>query len=996
LLGLLLQPAPGHADGVTIITHGYNPSVATTPLWMASMRDAISTNYLNGAQNYGTITVTGSAGNLVATCSPWNVGLSGGTNGDILIVLDWSAVADSLTTSVTAQSVAAVVVNDIVTGQNGQRPLAELPIHLIGHSRGGGLICELARLLGNYGVVVDQLTPLDPHPLTASDPQPLPPTPAVIDTPAAIYQNVVFADVYIQTNAYPMGEYLSGGYNRIWASLIGGYNNNAAPYNTYAEHRNVLLLYQGTITLTNPVYNGEATMGATERAAWYNTYEAAGTNTGFTYSRLEGSGVRSSANTPVAGGDGIVAGLNNASVFGGSGARSSLAWSSAVWPNVAQLQVVSNGTALGSGTYQIPIGTTLQLPYVYLDYSNGCTVTLHVDTDRNPYNSNDVAVLSTNACAATGATYTQGTINWNTAGMSPQAAVYVYAEVTDGTHTRYFYAAPQLALVQPPPAVTITNTVTSVPATQATIVISGTNNAYVTGTMFYTNAATGASGSFSAQPAWSTPAITLAYGTNMVTVTGTNSGGVVASASISISRGAPSVMYVAANGANVWPYATWAGAATTIQAAVNAMAAGGTVWVSNGVYAAGGAFSASPAISNRVVISQAITLQSVNGPAVTFIAGAPDPSTGGLGTNATRCVFMSSGLLSGFTLTNGYTRADSDWNYQEGGGGALVTGGLISNCVAAGCFASHFGGGVDLFGGDAWNSILVGNTAYDGGGLKVQGDNAFNCLVYGNHASDSGGGAYFWQGGTLYNCTVAGNTATNQGGGVYCYQGGTNLNTILFSNTVAGSVSNYTTNAGGLFQYCCTTPNPGGTSNITSNPLFVNAAAGDFQLASNSPCINAGNNAYAEGATDLDGNPRIIGGVVDMGAYESTNGATTNGIPWGWLLQYGLATDGSADMVDSDGDGFNNLQEYIAGTNPTNSASYFHITGVTNLPPWTVFFQSSSNRLYTLYSRTNAAIGSWLAVPGQTNVPGPGGPFTLSDTNAMPFGRFYRISVQLP
>ena len=106
-------------------------------------------------------------------------------------------------------------------------------------------------------------------------------------------------------------------------------------------------------------------------------------------------------------------------------------------------------------------------------------------------------------------------------------------------------------------------------------------------------------------------------------------------------------------------YATWANAATTIQAAVGAVSTGGTVLVTNGVYAAGGAANASPAISNRVLITQAITVQSVNGPSVTFIKGAPDPITGGLGTNATRCVYMSAGVLAGFTLTNGYTRADS-------------------------------------------------------------------------------------------------------------------------------------------------------------------------------------------------------------------------------------------------------------------------------------------------------------------------------------------------
>jgi hypothetical protein len=137
-------------------------------------------------------------------------------------------VADHLTGGPTAQAVAAAVIDKLVTGQNGKHPLAELPIHLIGHSRGGGMVCELARLLGERGIVVDQLTPLDPHPLTASDPQPVFPLSAVIDTPAAIYLNVVFADVYSQTNAYTMGEHLAGGYNRLWGALTGGYYNNAA------------------------------------------------------------------------------------------------------------------------------------------------------------------------------------------------------------------------------------------------------------------------------------------------------------------------------------------------------------------------------------------------------------------------------------------------------------------------------------------------------------------------------------------------------------------------------------------------------------------------------------------------------------------------------------------------------------------------------------------------------------------------------------------------
>ena len=163
LAAVLCLPLGLQAGGVSIITHGWNPS-DSAPAWMASMRDAIATNFLGGVQNYGTITVTKPAGSLVATCSPWNVDLRTGANSEILILLDWSSVANHLTGGPTAQAVAAVVLDKLVSSQNGQRPLAELPIHLIGHSRGGGMVCELARLLGERGIVVDHLTPLDPHP----------------------------------------------------------------------------------------------------------------------------------------------------------------------------------------------------------------------------------------------------------------------------------------------------------------------------------------------------------------------------------------------------------------------------------------------------------------------------------------------------------------------------------------------------------------------------------------------------------------------------------------------------------------------------------------------------------------------------------------------------------------------------------------------------------------------------------------------------------------
>ncbi len=429
-------------DGVTIITHGWNPGMAGAPTWPASMRAAIAVNFLGNEQNFGTITVTKSGPSLVATCNPWDVDLTSKTTGGIVIVLDWSAVADHLNGGPAAQDVVAVVVDKIVTGQNGKKPLAELPIHIVGHSRGGGLVAELAHQLGERGVVVDQLTMLDPHPLTTADPQPVLGGP-VIDTPVAVYENVVFADNYWQNSESPTGQTVGNAYNRLWGNMPGGYYDTVSP--VYPNHRNIYLMYQGSVDLGNPVNNGEASMDATERAAWFNAYENSGDNTGFTYSRLDGGGDRTSATTPVAGGDAIRAGLSSDAAFGGGGARSNLAWSLAVWPNLAQLDVLASSVALGSGAHPVTIGATLQLHYVYLDYDSGGTVTLHADADRNPYNGNDITVISTQPfAAATGKTYTQNTVGWDTSAMTSGTTAYVYAKVTDSARTRYLYAAPAL------------------------------------------------------------------------------------------------------------------------------------------------------------------------------------------------------------------------------------------------------------------------------------------------------------------------------------------------------------------------------------------------------------------------------------------------------------------------------------------------------------------------------------------------------------------------
>jgi hypothetical protein len=56
------------------------------------------------------------------------------------------------------------------------------------------------------------------------------------------------------------------------------------------------------------------------------------------------------------------------------------------------------------------------------------------------------------------------------------------------------------------------------------------------------------------------------------------------------------------------------------------------------------------------------------------------------------------------------------------------------------------------------------------------------------------------------------------------------------------------------------------------DPLFVHAASGDYHLQATSPLINQGNNAAPElPAMDKEGQPRIDGVAVDLGAYETND-----------------------------------------------------------------------------------------------------------------------------
>ena len=284
------------------------------------------------------------------------------------------------------------------------------------------------------------------------------------------------------------------------------------------------------------------------------------------------------------------------------------------------------------------------------------------------------------------------------------------------------------------------------------------------------------------------------------------------------------------------PYLTWATAATVIQDAINVAAIGDEILVTNGVYSTGGLIGPGDH-GTRVSVNKPIAVKSVNGPLATAIIGHVQPYIGAFGN---RCAYVTNGaVLDGFTLTQGRVESGPDKLGNKAGGGVYCQPGgvvppVVSNCIITGNRAGYYGGG------GFWGTYV-------------------NCLFVGN-SSDSGAGAYA---ASLLNCTVVKNSA-EWGGGTYTCNV---TNSIVWGNSASVAVT-YSNWINTSMYYSSTAPSPGGANNSTSDPLLMDLAGGNFRLQSASPCLNAGSSLFVTATIDLDGNPRVVDGIVDMGAYE--------------------------------------------------------------------------------------------------------------------------------
>ena len=319
-----------------------------------------------------------------------------------------------------------------------------------------------------------------------------------------------------------------------------------------------------------------------------------------------------------------------------------------------------------------------------------------------------------------------------------------------------------------------------------------------------------------------------------------------------------------------------------------------------GGYASGGSALANPAANPTILSGQIGATGGMSGESFNVVTGS--------GVDVTA-------VLDGFTIEDG--NADGDVFGENLGGGMLNDGGspTVENCIFTNNGCSLDGGGMANL--DASPTIsdctfldntsiacggmvnlasspvmtdctFIGNTAAGGetsqagglGNLDYSSPTLINCLFLDNTSpvntlAFGGGGMLneYESSPTLINCSFSGNSAS-EGGAMDDVDDALPIviNCIYWNDSAPlGSEINDDATSASTVSYSDVdqTGYAGSNDNIDADPVFVSAT--NLQLQQTSPCVNAGSNAAitATGVTtDLAGNPRMMFGTVDMGAYE--------------------------------------------------------------------------------------------------------------------------------
>ena len=277
-----------------------------------------------------------------------------------------------------------------------------------------------------------------------------------------------------------------------------------------------------------------------------------------------------------------------------------------------------------------------------------------------------------------------------------------------------------------------------------------------------------------------------------------------------------------------------------------------------------------------------------------------------VGTNAysVATVSFAAPVIDGFTIAGGSAPVTPIGNPggESRGGGIFVDTDFahvptLSNCrlygntaVQGGAIFVHSNGGCDIVSCD----FRANSATQRGGAAYYWWSNVTtkNCNFSGNYAGDDGGGIYDDpqdKGTSLFvNCTISGNHAFDSGGAVQANTTGSSsaqmTNTLIWNNS-AGRAPTINNLVFYTFSHCLLENNDLtaiGTGNLNGtdaandpgffhplDPALAPSMNGEFRPAHDTSVLNAGTNSAITGISkDISGEPRILGGTVDIGAYE--------------------------------------------------------------------------------------------------------------------------------
>jgi hypothetical protein len=394
-----------------------------------------------------------------------------------------------------------------------------------------------------------------------------------------------------------------------------------------------------------------------------------------------------------------------------------------------------------------------------------------------------------------------------------------------------------------------------------------------------------------------------------------------------------------------------------------------------------------------------VTLTQINGGelfvsnSIEIIGTGADNLTvdGGAGTNRVFFLFDANWTISNLTITGGNGGGRNGDGAGDGVGGAIyaVWGSVILDKVVISGNSGMNGGGVYFYKGQHYisNSTIKDNTSNSYGGFFNDGGaiTIINSTFSGNNAISGGGAAFGSVGGSvaMINSTITSNsTGNSNGGGIYQFSGTLNLGNTIVAGNSGGSGSDIfqvaatvTTSGGNLIgnNGSVTATFPAGIPNANNDYAGtsaspINPILGELQnnggttpthaLLFGSPAINAGNNSNLASATDQRGFTRIVGGRIDIGAYES-NFTTPTPTPTP-ACTYALGT--LSQSFTSSG-GFSSIDvQTQAGCQFTATASDAFVSfpsGTTGTGNGTIYFNVAAMTLATPRTAT-------ITIAGQT------------------------------